>query len=188
MEPLVIRDQHLESLSHFSARLAGALLQAGAPTGDELSTVLKGECLQCGMQVDGLEILQLAEPVEKPEDTSKLGRLRFAYCGRKGCKSYFYKLKFFPHPRFDWSNILGLVDEAPGTPSPEDKANQECADAARILLRRRFAMRVCGLAAGMVLLLIGFQWYNGGTIPFVRTPEKFTVDPMPQLSRMEMDE
>lgn len=187
MEPLFVRDQHLESLRVFSSRLASALLTNGPIPEPELAKTLTGECLQCGMQVNGAELLQLAVPGDA-EDTSKLGRLRFAYCGRKGCKSYFYKLKFFAHPQFDWTHILLLVDKTPEEKSEEEIAALQSLANTNIAIRRKFASRLCAGVAATGLLLLAFQWYNGGTIPLIRNPEQFTVDPIPELSLLKMKE
>ncbi|MBA4148922.1 MAG: hypothetical protein H0X66_12470 [Verrucomicrobia bacterium] len=188
MEPLIIRDQHLDSLGRFSARLAVALSRGEAAPAEELAGALVAECVQCGMQVNGCEILQLSEPVEKEEDTSKAGRLRFAYCARKGCTSYFYKLKFFAHPQFDWTNILLQVDKAPDEQSPEVIANQQLLESMKKARRKQFASRLCTVVALVVLMFVLFQWYNGGTIPFLRVPEKFTVDMVPRVSHLDMEE
>ena len=83
-------------------------VKASGLSAAELSTVfsqhVSAECLQCGIQVTGAELgqLALASPEASPSEP-RLARLHQGYCARKDCDSYYYRLLFVEHPKIDWT-------------------------------------------------------------------------------------
>src|SRR5437773_1407310 len=100
-EPVHVRPQHLQRLGQFSLTLAEVLEQSAiAP--DKLREVVRsawsGECVQCGIQVTGEEMLALSKPAEAGEANPRVTRLRQGNCARNRCDSYYYRLIFTGHP------------------------------------------------------------------------------------------
>ncbi|MFN7141983.1 MAG: hypothetical protein ACK4UN_21900 [Limisphaerales bacterium] len=186
MEPLIVREQHLQSLTSFSVNLARVL--PDDPSSEqikELETALQAECVQCGIQVGGGDLFQLAEAARSEDATSKCGRLRFGYCARKGCNSYFYRLKFYAHPLFDWPNLLAQAERVGLEQLPEEIAALALIYEQRKEQRKKMTMVSCSFAAAVIAGMMLFQWYNGGTIPLLREPERFKVDPRPEVVNTE---
>ena len=181
-EPVHVRSQHLQRLGQFSLTLAEVLEQS-ATAPDKLREVLRGawsgECVQCGIQVTGEELLALSKPAEAGEANPRVARLRQGYCARNRCDSYYYRLIFTPHPDIDWTRVLSQTE--PQEAEHVKQADAECAavEAAKRAVRRRMAGRVLVGVAVVALLLLIRQWFVGGTIPLVREPENFQVDPVP---------
>jgi len=181
-EPVHVRPQHLQRLGQFSLTLVEVLEQSAiAP--DKLREVVRsawsGECVQCAIQVTGEELLALSKPAEAGEANPRVARLRQGYCARNRCDSYYYRLIFTAHPDIDWTRVLSQTE--PQEAEHVKQADAECAavEAARRVVRRRIVGRVLVGVAVVALLLLIRQWYVGGTIPLVRQPENFQVDPVP---------
>ena len=178
-ESFLERQEHVQNLSRFSQRLAGALGKC-APGPDQLRPALRaalsGECLQCGIRITGEELIELSQPAKTAESNPKIARLRQGYCARNHCDSYYYRLMFAVHPDIDWPRLLAQIEStggegggaAPGDTTPKI-ATQNPARA------RRFSRVAIGVAI-LAMLWILRQWYRGGTIPWVREPENFQVD------------
>jgi len=181
-DPILVRQQPIQSLGRFSLALAEALNQStSAPDKfrGAVLTAFSGECIQCGIRVSGEELLTLCEPAEADETNPRVARLKQGYCARNGCNSYYYRLIFTGHPDIDWTRVLSQTE--PQEAEHVKQADAECAavEAAKRAVRRRMAGRVLVGVAVVALLLLIRQWFVGGTIPLVREPENFQVDPVP---------
>jgi hypothetical protein len=175
----IVRQESLPDLPQFCVHLGEALKRMvpdEARRRAAAQTSLFGECVLCGLTVNGLELLEVGRR-EGEAANAKLGRLRQGYCGRNGCDSRFYRLTFSPFPNLDWSQAF-----MQSAVVQEEHQEQAQADAAEARARTRaeqwkWAGRVgIGLAVLCVLYLIR-QWYIGGTIPLLREPQKFRTDP-----------
>jgi hypothetical protein len=173
-EPFLVREQPLQAMNQFGLALAAATAALSAEGKQALSTALTGECIQCNFRVTGQELATLSETAAAEEN--KLARLRQGYCARKGCDSYFYRLRFFKHPEIDWTTILPQVESAMRDQAHQSDVDLGIVEAGKSAERKRWLKRVgMGVAAMAVLFMIR-QWYFGGTIPIIRQPEKFHVD------------
>jgi hypothetical protein len=181
-ESFLERQEHVQNLSRFSQRLAGALGQS-APGPDQLRPALcaavSGECVQCGIRITGEELIELSQPAETAESNPKIARLRQGYCARNHCDSYYYRLTFRTHPDLDWTMLLSRADslnEAQALPAAvEEDTNKTTPGVGR----RRLVGRIFVALAVVSLLLLVRQWYRGGRIPLIREPENFQVDHLP---------
>jgi hypothetical protein len=137
----------------------------------------RAECLACGIQIAGEELLDLA--IQANAGEPKLKRLRMGYCARRTCDSRFYQLTCNPAPGVDWAPIFAIKDGFASAP-------EEPCDEAPVEIRPRKLQWMLAAAAGLTILLVSLSWqlYTGGSIPFVRQPEKFQVDPAPSLAEL----
>jgi hypothetical protein len=177
----IIRQEHLHGLPHFCLNLAEALkrmLPDEARRRTLARTSLSGECVLCGLNVNGEELLEVgASEAEAEAANAKIARLRQGYCGRNGCDSCFYRLTFYPHPDLDWT--LAFTQSETVEEEQREEAKAEVAEARALKRAQRWKLGgrvLVGLVVLCVLYMIR-QWYTGGTIPILREPEKFRVDP-----------
>jgi hypothetical protein len=175
------RQEHLQTLPAFSAALAAALKHCGP--GEEklrpaLDSALAAECVLCGITLTGSELLAIGAAAEESAgDNPKLARLRQGDCARNGCRSYFYRLTFTPHPDLDWAKVLSQTEIAKTGQQVEAREEEAALAAARRAVGWKLIRRLLvGLALVAMLWLIR-QWYSGGTIPLLREPEHFKPDP-----------
>ena len=186
------KQQHLLHLEDFCRGLGRALSRTGL-TPAQVQAVwqssVRAECVLCGIRVSGEELFALAQPPSALYGTVKLGRLRLGDCARHGCDSFYYRLIFQNYPRLNWPRLLAEAEAfQPEQPSPRQ--------------RRRFAFRLPALPdfgeysgfarrglvvlAAILFLLVARQWYRGGSLPLVRQPENFHVDPGPDMHPYQM--
>ena len=177
----IIRQEQLHGLPHFCVNLAEALKRIvpdDARRTTLVRTSLSGECVLCGLSVNGEELLEVGASERAAEPANpKIARLRQGYCARNGCDSRFYRLTFYQHPELDWSQAFTQSETVQEEQREEAKAEVAEARALKRAQRWKLAGRV-GL--GLVLLCVLYmirQWYTGGTIPILREPEKFRTDP-----------
>lgn len=136
------------------------------------------ECLQCGIQVTGADLGQLAltTPAEGEAEDSRIARLRHGYCARRDCEAYYYRLVFRDHPKIDWARITpALMNLRPPPPEPEPAAKPRPTVAALLADKRNLRVLV-GLGLLLVLLVVRY-FMAGGTLPFIHPPPHYTVDP-----------
>ncbi len=174
----ITRQEHLQRLPAFLNALSQSLESAlpnGPKAGELLRTALDAECVQCGMRLNGepLAILALPAPAALPQDP-RVMRLRQGYCARNGCDSYYYRLQFRPVSGVSWERVLAAAADR-AWEEPATEARPPCRalwgpDAFRQVARGLIVLFVLGT------ILLARQWYLGGTIPFLRQPEKFEVD------------
>jgi hypothetical protein len=138
---------------------------------------LSAECLQCGLQVSGKELSQLAlASPETPPSEPRLARLHQGYCARKDCDSYYYRFVFQEHPKVDWTIAASAVARTPApapaaTPSPAAKPD-------RFWFLQDPRLRRVALGIGILLVLLVIRHCaSGGRLPFVHRTPKYTVDP-----------
>jgi hypothetical protein len=175
------RQEPLQTLPAFCAALVAAL-QPDGPAGERLrpalDAALAAECVLCGITLTGTELLAVGTPAsEPPGDDPKTTRLRQGYCARKDCTSYFYRLRFTPHPDIDWARALAQAEVAKTDPREEVQVEAVALAAARRAVRWRLGGRLLAGLTVLALLWLLRQWYIGGTIPLLREPEHFTADP-----------
>lgn len=205
----LVRQEHIRSLgalagilAHAEMPTAGPVPPAGEnpaatsappPPVPRLRDAISAECVQCGIRLTGAELLALAEAGEAGEVTGdaraasrppappnpKVARLRLGYCARSGCDSCYYRVTFEPRPGLDWTKLLpGAELEVTAAAPAEDPGNAERQAAFRSSVRRTVGKAALALGA-LVLLLVARHWYQGGTIPYLREPEKFDVQVAP---------
>ncbi len=177
----IIRQEPLPGLPQFCAHLAEALnrlVPDDARRQAAAQTSFSAECVLCGLTVSGVELLEVgtddaADRVANP----KIGRLRQGYCARNGCDSRFYRLTFQPYPGLDWNQAFVQSASVQEEQREEVRAERAEARALRRTQRWKLAGRVLlGLVVLGTLYAIR-QWYVGGTIPLLREPRHFQVDP-----------
>ena len=169
----------IQSLPNFS----GLVLHAIRSTSDvpkarqAYCSAFVAECLACGIQMTGEELLDLA--IQANAGSSKLKRLRMGYCARRTCDSRFYQLTCNPAPGVNWASIFAIKDGLTSLP-------EELCEEPPVEVPSRKRGLLIGSAAGLVILLLSASWqlYTGGSIPFIRQPEKFQVDPAPSLAEL----
>jgi len=173
------RQEHVQNLSLFSQRLAGALNQSALGP-DQLRAALRaavsGECVQCGIRITGEELIELSQPAETAESNPKISRLRQGYCARNHCDSYYYRLTFRPHPDLDWTRLLSLADLVNEAQPQPTAVQAETKKTTPGMEGRRLVGRLLVALAVLSLFLLVRQWYRGGRIPLIREPENFQVD------------
>jgi hypothetical protein len=146
-----------------------------------LRSAITCRCVRCGVSVGGEELLELPELPAKSE-SGRIKRLRQGQCAREDCKSTDYELILHKHPDLDWQNLL-----SPPETEEEKRAKREMAEAEELKMAKRSARwrsaRLALLVLIAILLWVWRQYYIGGTIPFLREPEKFRVDTGPEVQR-----
>jgi hypothetical protein len=159
------------------AALARRSLKTGGDSRNEESdfaAAFAGECIGCGIRIDGEELRQLAPDCGgKVAPDSKIDRLRKGYCARRTCDSRFYRITCIAQPGVDWDALLAMKDGYVSVPEEAAKPDS------RRPGERKWLLVGAATVALLVLLGIAFQYYAGGRIPFLREPEKFKVDPLP---------
>jgi len=178
-ESFLERQEHVQNLSRFSQRLAGALSQSALGPDQlrsALSAALSGECVQCGIRITGEELIELSQPAETAESNPKIARLRQGYCARNQCDSYYYRLTFRTHPDLDWTRLLSRADSVEEAQPQPTAVADETKKTTPGMGRRRLVARLLVALAVVSLLLLVRQWYRGGRIPLIREPENFQVD------------
>jgi hypothetical protein len=163
-------------------RAAQGLLAGGADApsegADPIVIPVTAKCVQCGIHLDAKELARLALPDPSAESLSpKLERVLKGYCARAECPSYYYHVELGAGSGLDWSRVeRAMAGDA-------EAANEQARAERRVVAQeqRAFAVRWLGklaaAAAVLVLLLMFRQWYIGGTIPLIREPQPFTIDP-----------
>jgi hypothetical protein len=179
---MTVHQEHLPRLERFSAVLGRTMLQCGLPpdhAAEIFHNSISAECVQCGIEVSGSELLALSQAA--PEDENlKLKRLRLGDCARQGCNSFYYRISFTPCSSLDWPILLTRIETDLQRPAEPAKSS-----ATRMVFRRPAWLpsipRRLWITLGLVfLLLIARQWHRGGRIPLLREPEHFRVDPAPE--------
>ncbi len=168
----------VERLGSVYSSLAAALSEAGL-SGNQMNDIfskhVRGECVQCGIQITGDEIGYIAVTDATPEASNpKQARLRQGYCARNGCESRYYNIHFTDYPNVDWAKIR---EKAGGLATATQSAVDEEATAkARAARKRRLIRLGVGVAAILILLLCRHILYYG-YVPLLQKPRKFAIDP-----------
>lgn len=172
----IVREEPIVAIS----RVAASLLRTPAEEQEAVASGFHAECVQCGIGLGGDDLLKLAAPTDGVAADPRIQRLRLGYCARNGCDSHFYRLSLTPVPGVDWFALLA------GTSGPAAEEKEPIEDPATAMRRVEFLARVkqLGARALLALALVGVllafrHWRRGGTIPLVREPENFVVDPWP---------
>jgi hypothetical protein len=176
------REEHLLRVSPLLQAIALTLAKrsVGAPLPEATWTgAIHAECMQCGLRVSGADLLAAARVSALAAGdhgaSDKVQRLCKGYCARKGCDSYYYKLWFTPIQGVDWMDLLA---HAEGMISTESELSLETAvltsSSSKLHLRWTAAIALAALVAA--ILFIAWQSYFGGSIPLLRSPERFEVD------------
>lgn len=183
---IMVRKEHLRNLPSLAVRLMA--LRPGTATGEAavlemLKGAVEAECEGCGIRVAGDDLARLAKPAGEASESPKVARLRLGYCGRSGCDAYYYRIQFRPVPSVDWGKVLD-EGETEGEPAeavvvPPEQASDRMRAAAMASVRR-WAPRAAIAVVMIGGLLLVRHWRRGGTVPWIREPEKFQVEvPVP---------
>lgn len=172
-----MRREKIQWVLDFSGNLAAAVHRHYKGSREYTQAVSEGllaECDVCGIPLTGQDLL-LAGDATGTEVGVKVKRLRLGFCARDGCESYFYRLSLRPVTGLDWKEVLAHIEtlrEARKQAMDAEASAQKQADP-MVKLKK---VRKIAIAIGLVLMLLLIrQWYVGGTIPFIREPEKFHV-------------
>ncbi len=182
-------EEPLARLERFCQGLDHALGRAGL-SAEEVMRVFyaatMAECPRCGIKVFGEELYAVSQRPSPERASAKIGRLRLGYCARQGCESDHYRLEFLEHPSVNWHQVLA---QANGLQAKVDRPKQSGASIRLVaaLLRPRLRARVCVVLATALVLLFARHWYRGGSIPLIRAPEDFRVDPLPEETHAPLD-
>lgn len=165
--------ESIESLREL-ARLARHVLACHQNEND-FTAAFEAECIGCGIQISGAELLQIADlSGGDVASDSKVDRLRKGYCARRTCESRFYEIRCVAQRGVDWQAILAMKDGHVSAPEPLIPDDTPAASGGW----RNKLILIGGIGIAAILLLaIAFQYWAGGRIPFLREPEKFEVDP-----------
>lgn len=181
-DKLVARQEHLQKLGSFCQSLHEALAKAGLSPEQILGvfrTGLEGECVVCGGRVSGEELFALSQPPSADRASAKVGRLRRGDCACKGCNSFYYRLSFCTDRGVDWTQIFSEADAIQREKTERATSRDSTTPPWTVVLMMQVPRYVwVGLGAFMLLLFLR-HWYIGGSIPLVRAPEQFQVDPEP---------
>lgn len=184
-QPLRTSQEPIESLPYFSSLILHAA--KSSPNPDHISATFAAafhaDCVACGIRTPGDQLLKLGS--NQPTSDDKLARLQKGYCARRTCDSRFYQLTCHSTPGIDWTPILNIKD---GYTSAPDLLAVDELDPTPTKLRPRHIL-LASLAVMLPILLgIAWQFYAGGSIPFLRPAEKFEVDSagvLEELSRIK---
>jgi hypothetical protein len=177
---VLTRQLHLCELVQLMTGLVAAIKQSTASAEKvtlAVQTALSAACVQCGIRLNGQELLTLGCQTPATATEIKISRLLQSYCARNGCESRYYTVVFGDHIDLDWPKLLsGAESTAKEGDEAEQTTNWAAANAHRLDQRKRLAMRAA-IGVGMLLLMLLIrQWYLGGRIPVIREPENFKVD------------
>src|SRR5436189_2139430 len=81
-----------------------------------LANSLSAECISCGIQIRGADLIFILEPAKQNEN-AKIDRLRFGYCARKGCDSYYLKFLLQSSSKLNWNQVLAEFEPSSVRPS-----------------------------------------------------------------------
>lgn len=120
MEPdktvVMERQVDVRSVSRLAADVARALGEmgvGGTRITECIGDSMEAECLGCGMQVSGAELIAAGLSTEGATETSdKLKRLRLGYCARRTCRADFYRVCFRPAGQIDWEAVWRRIEPA----------------------------------------------------------------------------
>lgn len=140
---------------------------------------ISAQCAACSIHVSGEELRASGRPASDSDAPAKITRLRQGYCARQGCESFFYELTFSHCPGVDWTKLLEHTESILAEHERERDSEIRIREALWRVERIRLAGRVAAYLAAVALLFIAWQWHRGGTIPLIRQPENFRVDPLP---------
>jgi len=180
-DSVLTRQEHLQKLNTFCRALDKALARAGVVPRKSLEAwreAVGAQCVQCGIEVSGQELLALSQPPSAELDSAKICRLRLGDCARKGCTSYYYRLTFRPYLEVNWPEILAqaeTIKDEPAEQAPSKPARST--PGLSILWHLPAISRIGGVFLLVLLFLILRQWYIGGRIPLLREPQKFQAAP-----------
>lgn len=170
----------IQGLPYFSGLILHAIQTAADPQAARAAfgSSLEGECLACGIRTTGEEILALG--VEASASAPKVERLRMGYCARRTCDSRFYQLTCKPAAGIDWSPIFAIKEGYISAPEVVEQDEAQAGDADLSPKNRRAIFAIAAVGA-VLLMMVGWQLYAGGSIPFLREAEKFQVDTAPDV-------
>jgi hypothetical protein len=181
------RKEPTDRMPVLAVALIEGLRRSGLPSErlrELTGNAIKGECARCRMTITGDDLLAVTlAGSDSAAASPRIARLRNGYCARDTCDSRFYDLRFESAPDIDWGSLLATADAAVSKPesaarSGDDDIAVHVAEA-RTRFRRSLWLRVALPVALLAAALLFRQWYRGGTIPFIREPEAFKVDPLP---------
>ena len=171
MEPIIVREEHLNELKRVSVALAKVASDADQELKNDLNQLASAECIQCAILVSFNELVAISD-VGAEQPNSKVQRLRSGYCARQGCNSYFYRIKLFPYPQVHWNNILSQNPEEVGPASSQNVQTDDAVLRAKQFQRRQKLVRSFIALFLLGVALIARHWYMGGAIPVLREPRK----------------
>jgi hypothetical protein len=178
---MVVRPQSIHRLPQFLSALfrAADLFAPDDPSlAKTLSLALKAECVQCKLHIEGDDLKTLAAQPVPNNDHPKLIRLRQGYCARNGCDSYYYNVVLDDHPNFDWLKLIELTETTLDQPTQPDSIHAATPPRTLkdVITHHPWMIRLALAITTLCLLFVLRQFYTGGTIPFIREPERFQVD------------
>src|SRR5512133_3050801 len=177
------RKEPLAGLERFCQRLDQALGRVGLKAEEEMEifyTAITAECPRCEIKVSGEELYAISRPPSPERANAKIGRLRRGYCAREGCPCDHYRLLFLGHSTVNWLQVLAQTASSQTEPNGRNRSWISIDPLMAAFLRSRSRAHVGLVLVAALLLLLARHWYQGGSIPFIRQPEHFRVDPSPE--------
>lgn len=184
-ELAITRQQYLYQIATFCRGLDEWLRGAGFSSEQSLEifrTSISAECTRCSIKVSGEELFALSQPPAAERATAKIGRMRLGDCARKDCTGCYYSFFFASLPQLDWAKILAHLDstmDSQAQPQPAQEPHVLKWHFSVLFKAPVFAQIAIAVALISVLLVV-HQWRQGGRIPFIREPEQFHVDTLPE--------
>ncbi len=169
-------------LGQFATTLAAPLGvdgRGGPALTETMERCVSAECVVCGMQVSGVDLMASALATDHGEGlTDKQRRLRLGYCARKTCQSDFYTVRFLPVPGLDWNAVWGRV-EAELSGNTVVRVNRTSLAVQLVQLIQPVVRQVCRplplAVLGAVAVLMWVR--SGGRIPGISPPARVFIVP-----------
>jgi hypothetical protein len=176
---------HISALAVLQPRVMSAVSTAGLTSvelGEMFYRHISASCVQCELGLTGEELSQLAlaESAEQLTE-AKLARLRQGYCGRDGCNSYYYNVRFEDHPKVNWEILMPALKAAPApsaTPTPVAAEADADPNAAPRGWRAWLATTQQRIIAGLVVLavlLVARHMFFGGKVTLFRPKPHYQI-------------
>jgi hypothetical protein len=151
----------------------------GAPIEEVVRQCMRASCVQCGLQLGGDDLLRLCWAPNEPSaenSAASLARLAQGYCGRNGCDSFYYDVRFAEHPDLNWARLLDEANQQVTGPAPEAGTVPPPVQRRWFKDRRQRNFVIYGIAVVVIMLVVRY-WITGESLPGFHKEQKFQLDP-----------
>jgi hypothetical protein len=174
-----IGTRFLGRLATILAAQLGAEGMGGTVLTETMERCVNAECVVCGMQVSGADLMASALATDRGEGlTDKQRRLRQGYCARKTCQTDFYTARFLPVPGLDWNAVWDRT-EAELSGNTAIRVNRTSLAIQVMQLVQPVVRQVCRplplAVLGAVAVLMWVR--SGGRIPGISPPARVFIVP-----------
>jgi hypothetical protein len=157
----------------------GSVGLGGTVLTETMERCVNAQCVVCGMQVSGVDLMASALAMDQGEGlTDKQRRLRLGYCARKTCQSDFYTVRLLPVPGLDWDAAWDRAD-AELSGAAVIPVNRTSLAVQLMQLIQPVVRQVCRPLPLAVLGAVGvLMWVrSGGRIPGISPPARVFIVP-----------